>query len=117
MGRSTEPERPERTMMSCRRGLNFDDNGRARGGSSSCISTSDLNSEPQAQDFCTQGIQSKSVVMLSKEMEVTVEETQVGIAYDLTRSMNQELKNYVSLPDRQFPSTPPQRNTDHPWRN
>ncbi|CBI30244.3 unnamed protein product, partial [Vitis vinifera] len=115
MGRSTEPERPERTMMSCRRGLNFDDNGRARGGSSSCISTSDLNSEPQAQDFCTQGIQSKSVVMLSKEMEVTVEETQVGIAYDLTRSMNQELKNYVSLPDRQFPSTPPQRNTDHPW--
>ncbi|KAL6337168.1 hypothetical protein AAG906_036482 [Vitis piasezkii] len=115
MGQSTEPERPERTMMSCRRGLNFDDNGRARGGSSSCISTSDLNSEPQARDFCTQGIQSKSVVMLSKEMEVTVEETQVGIAYDLTRAMNQEMKNYMSLPDRQFPSTPPQRNTDHPW--
>ena len=114
-GGTTEPKMPECDMKSCRRGLNFDYVGRARGGSTSCICASDLNSEPQAQDFCCEGIQPKSVLMLSNDTHVMVEETQVGIAYDLTRSMNEKLKNYISMPDRQFPSTPPRRNTDHPW--
>ncbi|KAK6943980.1 Permuted single zf-CXXC unit, partial [Dillenia turbinata] len=75
---------------SCRRALNFDINDETR--------------ERETQDVGNYKLQSLSTVQLSQDMELHMENTSAGIAYDLTRSMNQILKGYTALPEEEIQS-------------
>lgn len=96
----------EPVRKSCRRTLNFDIEGQPRDENSTSKSGVDLDSEPQRNDMHRTGTQSKSIVQLGEGIEVIVENTQAGIAYDLTRSVNQLIKDYISSPEGQAPQTP-----------
>ncbi|KAJ0028486.1 hypothetical protein Pint_35870 [Pistacia integerrima] len=91
------------TKKSCRRTLKFDIEGQHRDEKSTCRSGFDLDGASQASDFYRRGIQSESTVQLNEGIELAIENTQVGIAYDLSRSVNQNLKDYTSLPEGQVP--------------
>ncbi|XP_052310261.1 DNA glycosylase/AP lyase ROS1 isoform X3 [Populus trichocarpa] len=103
-GQSADPKIIEQAKKSCRRALNFDIERQPRDKSSKCSPPFDLDSKPEAQTSAAIN-QSKSTVFLGRGIEVMVETTQAGIAYDLTHSINQMLKNYVSLRDKEAPST------------
>ncbi|KDP42755.1 hypothetical protein JCGZ_23695 [Jatropha curcas] len=103
-GETTDPVL-EPANKSCRRSLNFDIEEQPRDDSSKCKPNSNGDSQPQAQDV-SRGNQPKSTVAIGRGIEVMVETTQTGIAYDLTRSVNQMLKDYISLPEKQIPTLP-----------
>ncbi|KAK9290642.1 hypothetical protein L1049_008815 [Liquidambar formosana] len=113
-GGTTDPKTLEPTTKSCRRALNFDLDDQARVESSTCRSAFNLNGESREGHFSSGRFQSRSSVQIGHGMEMMVENTQAGIAYDLNRSTNQILKDYISLPTRQAPSTPPPTKTDPP---
>ncbi|GFY93445.1 demeter-like 1 [Actinidia rufa] len=110
---NTDPKTAQSTRKSCRRALNFDLESPVGEESSSCKPESNENSESQAQNFCTR-VESKSVVQQGQGMEVMVEKTQVGSAYDSTRFMSKEFEDYVSVPERQGPSPLNPTTTDPP---
>jgi hypothetical protein len=112
-GESTDLKTFEPARKSCRRALNFDIE-QPQDESSTCKSSINLDSELQAQDFCRKGVQSKSTVQLGEGIAVVVEHTEAGIAYDIACSMNQILKEYISLPERQVPCTPLLTKTNPP---
>lgn len=80
----------EPTKKSCRRTLNFDIEAQNRDEKSTCGSSFALDTESQPNE----------------EIELTIENTQAGIAYDLSCSVNQKLKDYMSLPAGQKPTVP-----------
>ncbi|KAF8397816.1 hypothetical protein HHK36_016740 [Tetracentron sinense] len=122
------------TVKSCKRALNFDLEGQERDersttldhqdghrhssvDRSSCRWAFNLNSEFQAQDLCTEinsGSGTKPTVQLSQGMERMVQNTQAGTVYDLTCSVNQLLTDYMPLPERETPITPPPTTKDLP---
>ncbi|KAK6942660.1 Permuted single zf-CXXC unit [Dillenia turbinata] len=75
---------------SCRKALNFD--------------IKDETRERETQDVGNFELQSLSTVQLCQEMELQGENTRAGIAYDLTHSMNQILKDYIVLPEEEIQS-------------
>ncbi|XP_057512909.1 transcriptional activator DEMETER-like isoform X2 [Actinidia eriantha] len=97
---NTDPKTAQSTRKSCRRALNFDLESQVGEERSSCKPESNENSESQAQNFCTR-VESKSAVQQGQCMEVVVEKTQVGSAYDPARFMSKEFEDYVSVPERQ----------------
>ncbi|CAK7343374.1 unnamed protein product [Dovyalis caffra] len=103
-GEFTNPKTIEPAKKSCRRALNFDIERQSPDGSSKCRPPFELDSQPEAQTSAAKN-QSKSTVFLGHGIEVMVETSQAGIAYDLTRSINQMLKKYISLPEKEAPST------------
>ncbi|KAF9680168.1 hypothetical protein SADUNF_Sadunf06G0093000 [Salix dunnii] len=103
-GQPADPKIFKPAKKSCRRALNFDIERQPSDKSSKCSPLFDLDSKPEAQASAAIN-QSKSTVFLGQGIEVVVETTQAGIAYDLTHSINQMLKNYMSLPDKEAPST------------
>ncbi|KAJ6746797.1 ROS1 putative-RELATED [Salix koriyanagi] len=103
-GQSADPKKFKPAKKSCRRALNFDIERQPGEKSSKCSPLFDLDSKPEAQASAAVN-QSKSTVFLGRGIEVMVETTQAGIAYDLTHSINQMLKKYISLPDKEAPST------------
>ncbi|KAF8396460.1 hypothetical protein HHK36_018082 [Tetracentron sinense] len=126
------------TAKSCKRALNFDLEGQGRdespgtkldhqdgplhssADSSSCRWGLNLNSKFQANNLnakINSGSGTKSTVQLSQGMELVVQNTQAGIAYDLARSMNQILTDYMSLPERQAPITPSSATKNLPMEN
>ncbi|XP_023928323.1 DNA glycosylase/AP lyase ROS1 isoform X2 [Quercus suber] len=109
IGEFTDLKTPKRARKSCRRALNFDVEGQAQDESSTCKSYIDLDPDLPTQDFCSNEEESISTVQLSKG---AVKHTEAGIAYDLACSMNQMLKDYISLPERQAPSTTHPTKTD-----
>ncbi|XP_057497280.1 transcriptional activator DEMETER-like [Actinidia eriantha] len=110
---NTDPKTSQSTRNSCRRALNFDLESPVGEESSSCKPESNENSESQAQNFCAR-VESKSVMQQGQGMEVMVEKTQVGSAYDSTRFMSKEFEDYVSVPERQGPSPLNPTTTDPP---
>ncbi|KAM3340007.1 DNA glycosylase/AP lyase ROS1 [Capsicum galapagoense] len=50
--------------------------------------------------------QSAESVQLGQGKEATSEETKVGITYNITCTLNQEVRNYLSLPRTQYPGPP-----------
>jgi hypothetical protein len=112
-GESTDLKTFEPVRKSCRRALNFDIE-KPQDESSTCKSSINLDSELQAQDFCRKGVQSRSSVQLGEGIAVVVEHTEAGVAYDISCAMNQMSKEYISLPERQFPSTPLLTKTNPP---
>ncbi|KAJ6381634.1 hypothetical protein OIU77_030334 [Salix suchowensis] len=103
-GQSADPKKFKPAKKSCRRALNFDIERQPGEKRSKCSPLFDLDSKPEAQASAAVN-QSKSTVFLGRGIEVMVETTQAGIAYDLTHSINQMLKKYISLPDKEAPST------------
>ncbi|GAB4856401.1 hypothetical protein Ancab_014320 [Ancistrocladus abbreviatus] len=101
-----DPNVQNHLLKSCRRSLNFELDSQLK--EDSCLDRSNCNcsSEPQANQLYTAGTQSKQTVHLGKAQEVTVEMTQAGTAYDLSRATNQMLKDYMTLPQEETPSTP-----------
>ncbi|KAL7170375.1 hypothetical protein ACSBR2_035275 [Camellia fascicularis] len=113
---STHPKTAPRVTRSCRRTLNFDLESQVREESSSCRPQSNENAESQAQNFYTR-VESKSTVHLGQGIEAMVEKTQVGIAYELNRSMNKVLEDYIAMPERQAPCPPTPAKTDRSHEN
>jgi hypothetical protein len=112
-GESSDLKTFEPARKSCRRTLNFDIE-QPQDESSAHKSSINLDSEIQAQDFSRKGVKSRSTVQLGKGIAVVVEHTEAGIAHDIACSMNQMLKEYISLPERQVPSTPLLTKTNPP---
>ncbi|KAJ9184425.1 hypothetical protein P3X46_004153 [Hevea brasiliensis] len=102
---SSNPKALESANKSCRRSLNFDIEAKPGDDSSNCKPNCNKYSQPQTQDVSA-GNQPKSTVAIGQGIEVIVKTTQAGIAYDLADSVNQMLKDYTSLPEKQAPSTP-----------
>ncbi|XP_042481006.1 transcriptional activator DEMETER-like [Macadamia integrifolia] len=111
---------PNSSAKSCRRALNFNLEDKRREehphtsldnqegflhnsvGSPSSRWLFNLNSESQAQDLSSVidgGSGTKSTVQLGQGVEVTVNNTPAGLAYDLNCSLNQVIKDYISLPE------------------
>ncbi|XP_057498222.1 DNA glycosylase/AP lyase ROS1-like [Actinidia eriantha] len=109
---TTDPEPEERAAKSCRR-LNFDIERQAREESYSCELQSNSNSESHAQS-CYTRVESESNVQFGRGTEVMVEKTPVGIADDLSHSMNKVVQDYISVPERQVPSPQTPTKTDPP---
>ncbi|XP_010278237.1 PREDICTED: transcriptional activator DEMETER-like isoform X2 [Nelumbo nucifera] len=127
----------ERAVRSCKRALDFnlDDQTRVetpgtsfghqeglphRRDNSAYMWDLNLNSESQEQDLCTginSGSRTRSTVQLGQGIEVTVHNTAGGIAYDLNCSMNQLIKDYISLPEIPAPTTPVSQRKDLKRRN
>ncbi|KAF2307575.1 hypothetical protein GH714_029822 [Hevea brasiliensis] len=101
---SSNPKALESANKSCRRSLNFDIEAKPGDDSSNCKPNCNKYSQPQTQDVSA-GNQPKSTVAIGQGIEVIVKTTQAGIAYDLADSVNQMLKDYTSLPEKQAPST------------
>ncbi|XP_028060397.1 protein ROS1A isoform X1 [Camellia sinensis] len=101
---SAEPKTAPHAAKSSRRKLDFELESKVREESSSCRPQSNINVESQAQNFYAR-VESKSTVLLGEGMEVTVEKTNVGVAYDLTNALNKEFEDYLSMPERQ-PQSP-----------
>ncbi|KAJ4834285.1 hypothetical protein Tsubulata_036459 [Turnera subulata] len=78
----------EHGNKSCKRALNFGMEGHGDN-NTKCMPTTSKN-------------QSKSTVYLSDGVEVMVENTETGIAFDLTCSLKKMLQAYISLPEKQF---------------
>ncbi|KAJ9181445.1 hypothetical protein P3X46_009577 [Hevea brasiliensis] len=114
-GESIDPKALELAKKSCRRSLNFDIEGKPIDDSSKCKLNCNKDSPLQAQDV-SRGKQSKSIVAIGQGIEVLVEATQAGIAYDLADTVNQMLKDYMSFPEKQAPSTPLPAKTYPPRR-
>ncbi|KAF2289764.1 hypothetical protein GH714_038529 [Hevea brasiliensis] len=114
-GESIDPKALELAKKSCRRSLNFDIEGKPIDDSSKCKLNCNKDSPLQAQDV-SRGNQSKSIVAIGQGIEVLVEATQAGIAYDLADTVNQMLKDYMSFPEKQAPSTPLPAKTYPPRR-
>ncbi|EEF33793.1 Protein ROS1, putative [Ricinus communis] len=110
-GKSVSTISVEPAKKSCRRSLNFYTEGQPRDNNSKCKLNSDEDSQLQAHDV-GEGNQSKSIVTVGNGIEVIVETTQTGIAYDLNHSVNQKLQDYLALPEKQAPSTPVYANID-----
>lgn len=77
-GVSNDQKKLKPAKRSCRRSLNFDIEGQPRYENSS-----------------------KSILQLGEGIEVIVENTQGGIAYDLTCSVNRPIKEYIASPEGQ----------------
>ncbi|KAE8098472.1 hypothetical protein FH972_016532 [Carpinus fangiana] len=112
-GESTDLKTFEPARKSCRRALNFDIE-QPQDERSTCKFSINLDSELQAQDFCRKGVKSGSTVQLGEGIEVLVEHIEAGIPYDIACSMNQMLKEDISLPGRQVPSKPLLTKTNPP---
>ncbi|KAK6244584.1 hypothetical protein QUC31_010993 [Theobroma cacao] len=95
---ATHPETLKHNKKSCRRVLDFDMEGQEKGESYACKSACNLNSSSGTENLGKGGSQSKSTMQICGGIEVAVENTQTGIAY--------ELKDYISLPEDQAPGTP-----------
>ncbi|KAF5737483.1 protein ROS1 [Tripterygium wilfordii] len=109
----------ESTKKSCRRALDFDIEGQPQCKRPTCESTFNLESETRTQGVSTEGNQPKSTVHLGQGIEIFLGTAETGIAYDPTCSVNQTLKtlkDYISLPEKQVPSTPLPAKMKTPWR-
>ncbi|KAF5747831.1 protein ROS1 [Tripterygium wilfordii] len=106
----------ESTKKSCRRSLDFDIEGQPQCKRPTCKSTVNLESETQTHGVSTEGNQPKSTVNLGQGIEIVLGTTETGIAYDLTCSVSQMLKDYIPLQEKQSPSTPLPAKTKTPWR-
>ncbi|KAJ7976057.1 Transcriptional activator DEMETER-like protein [Quillaja saponaria] len=109
IGESTDPIITGPTRKSCRRSLNFDIGGQSRDESSTCKTFVDFNSELKAQDLSSTMFWSKPTVHPGKGI-VVAEDSQVGLAYDLNHLMNQKIKAYMSLPEKQVLRMPLMKN-------
>ncbi|XP_042514621.1 DNA glycosylase/AP lyase ROS1-like [Macadamia integrifolia] len=119
---------PSLTVKSCRRVLNFDleDQGRDEDPCKSLNNQEGLllnsvessssrwmfntNSESQAQDLSKAidgGSGTKSNVQLDQAVEVIAENSSGRIEYDRNCSLNQVVKNYISLPETTAPAPQP----------
>ncbi|PSS24065.1 Transcriptional activator DEMETER like [Actinidia chinensis var. chinensis] len=112
---TTDPEPEERAAKSCRR-LNFEIERQAREESYSCELQSNSNSESHAQS-CYTRVESESNVQFGRGTEVMVEKTPVGIADDLSHSMNKVVQDYISVPEQQVPSPQTPTKTDPPHKS
>ncbi|KAK4833727.1 hypothetical protein QYF36_010173 [Acer negundo] len=104
-GKSNDPKTPEPSKKSCKRTLNFDLEDQPRDENPTCESTIDLDSELQAKDSYRR-IQSKATMQGDEGIEVIIENTQAGITYGLTRSVNGMLRDCISLAEGEAPTTP-----------
>ncbi|KAL5743137.1 hypothetical protein ACOSP7_029869 [Xanthoceras sorbifolium] len=102
-GESSDPKTP--LKKSCKRTLNFDLEDQPRDENPTCKSTIDLDPELQAKDSYRR-IQSKATVQADEGIEVIIENTQAGITYELTHSVNEMLKDCIWLPEGQAPTAP-----------
>ncbi|XP_058088746.1 protein ROS1A-like isoform X2 [Magnolia sinica] len=114
---------------SCKRALNFDSEGQAGDQNPSTIAQHDIpnggianaalnaatssmwnfniGTESQAHNGCIAFNSSpgfKSTVQLAQGLEVVVENSPAGIAFDLNRSLTQMLDEYMSLPENPSPA-------------
>lgn len=96
---TNDPSEVPHSRKSCRKSLSFELESQASDEYSSYRpSTLDLhanNSGSTAQS-----------VQLGQGKETTSEETEMGITHNITRSLNQEVRNYLSQPRMQYPSPP-----------
>ncbi|KAJ4969867.1 hypothetical protein NE237_002966 [Protea cynaroides] len=128
---------PSSTVKSCKRVLNFNLEDQARN-EHPCTSLDNqegflhnsventssrqiinLNSKSLTKDFSNGidgGSGTKSTVHLGQGIEVTVSNTSAGIAYDLNCSLNQMIKDYISLPETTAP-TPQSTNRGPPTKS
>ncbi|MCE2055099.1 hypothetical protein HAX54_041984 [Datura stramonium] len=94
-----DPTEVSLPRKSCKKSLNFDFESQASDENSSYRpSTLDLhvnNSGSTAQS-----------AQLGQGKEATSEETEVGITFNITCSLNQEVRNYLSQPGMQYPGPP-----------
>lgn len=83
------------TRSSCKKALNFNFEGQGPD-ERSTQPPLDVDAKSHSQASIPED-QSRSTVKLGQEMEVTVEKTEVGIAYDLTQTMDHVLQGYLSV--------------------
>ncbi|XVE61545.1 hypothetical protein DITRI_Ditri06bG0049200 [Diplodiscus trichospermus] len=100
---ATHPETLEHNKRSCRRALDFDAEGQERGGSSACMPACNINSSSGTKNLWEGGSQSKSIMHPCDRIKVAAENTQTSIAFEPDQSLNQKLKDYISLPQDQAP--------------
>ncbi|XVF07747.1 hypothetical protein REPUB_Repub06bG0166500 [Reevesia pubescens] len=116
---ATHPETLKHNKKPCRRALDFDTEGQERGESSACKPVCNFDSSPGTENLWKGGSQLKSIMQLCGGIEVAAEQKQTAIAFELNQSVNQKLKDYISLPEDQAPSTPlpTKNNPPHRRRN
>ncbi|GMI65821.1 hypothetical protein HRI_000251400 [Hibiscus trionum] len=102
---TTHPETLEHNKKTCRRALDFDTEGQERDETSACKADSNLNSSSGTENLWKEGSQLTSKIQLCGRIEVTAKKTETGFAFELNQSVNQTLKNLLSLPDDQAPGT------------
>ncbi|KAK8588711.1 hypothetical protein V6N13_087615 [Hibiscus sabdariffa] len=103
---TTHQETLEHNKKTCRRALDFNTEGRERDETSACKPDSNLNSSSGTENLWKEGSQTNSTIQLCGRIEVTAKKTGTGIAFELNQSVNQTLKDFLSLPEDQAPGTP-----------
>ncbi|KAL3825806.1 hypothetical protein ACJIZ3_021835 [Penstemon smallii] len=98
------------TRSSCRRSLNFDLEAQVRDESFSYCPSPNCDVESRADNYSAKG-QSSTTVQGRHGKEVMMEKNDMGIAYELTRSTNQVLQDYLSRPERHSSSPSPRTKT------
>ncbi|XP_015898699.3 DNA glycosylase/AP lyase ROS1 [Ziziphus jujuba] len=94
-GQTSDFRTDQTTKKSCRRTLNFETEEPKEVNSSN--KSPSLDSESYVHQFSSNGVQSKSTVPFGNGLEVTVGNTQAGIACDLSCSTHQMLKSFMSF--------------------
>ncbi|KAE8719044.1 Transcriptional activator DEMETER [Hibiscus syriacus] len=116
---TTHLETLDHNKKTCRRALDFDTEWQERDETSACKPACELTSSPGTENLWKEGSQSKSTIQLCGRIVVAEEKAQTGTAFERNHSVNQMLKDHLSLPEDQAPGTPlPTKNTpSHRRRN
>ncbi|XP_059296260.1 DNA glycosylase/AP lyase ROS1-like [Lycium ferocissimum] len=97
-----DPTEVSLPKKSCRKSLNFEVQSQASEENSSYrTSTLDLHANNSGSNE-----QSAESARLGQGKDATSQETEVGITYDITCSLNQNVRNYISQPRLQYPVPP-----------
>ncbi|KAG8376666.1 hypothetical protein BUALT_Bualt09G0087500 [Buddleja alternifolia] len=107
---TTEVKRVRRTRSSCKRSLNFDSESQGQDESSSNHPLPNCNRESQAENFNAKD--QSTTLHCRQRMEIMMEKDDLGIAYELTRSTNKALEDYLARPEWSFPSPSPHTEMD-----
>ncbi|KAJ6816423.1 protein ROS1-like isoform X2 [Iris pallida] len=102
--RSNADQLTKTNTKSVRRSLNFDLVSQEGDG---CQLSPVINVESRAQETfagSTDSCSTKFTVKLTQGLEVVMNKSPVGIAFDLSRSLNQMLEEYIALPERPITS-------------
>ncbi|KAE8717042.1 DEMETER-like protein 2 [Hibiscus syriacus] len=103
---TTHLETLDHDKKTCRRALDFDTEGQERDETSACKPACELTSSPATKNLWKEGSQSKSTIQLCGRIELAEETTQTGTSFERNQPVNQMLKDHLSLPEGQAPSTP-----------
>ncbi|CAN4118855.1 unnamed protein product [Withania somnifera] len=99
-GGTIDPTEVALSRKSTRRSLNFDFESQEASDENSSYRPSTLDLHENKSGSTTQSAK------FEQGKEATIERTEVGITYNITCSLNQKVRNYLSQPGTQYPGPP-----------